>query len=390
MNILLLEPYLAGSHAAWAQQYAAYSSHQVRVLGLPGRHWKWRMHGGAVALARQWLSEETSADMLLATDMLDLACFQGLVRQRCGSVPSVLYFHENQLTYPWSPRDGDPGKQRDAHYAFMNFTSALAADAVFFNSRYHHEAFFEALPRFLKRFPDCRPLDDVDRIREKSQVLPLGLDLRRFDEHREQPAQPADVPLILWNHRWEYDKNPEEFFAALFVLADEGWPFEVVVLGESFAETPPIFQQARQRLGSRIVHFGYARDFAEYARWLWRADILPVTSIHDFFGISVVEAMYCQTWPLLPRRLAYPEHLPAEYHSRHLYDGIEELLQRMRVLLAESTVPVDNRGPREWVQDYDWHGQAKRYDRVLQSLTTHSARGTAMAGRGAVGAQNLL
>lgn len=368
MNILLLEPYLAGSHAAWARQYAACSRHQVQVLGLPGRHWKWRMHGGAVTLASQWLAQRTPVDLLLATDMLDLACFQGLTRQRCGAVPSVLYFHENQLTYPWSPRDADPGQQRDAHYAFLNFTSALAADAVLFNSCYHHDAFLEALPRFLKRFPDCRPLDDVMRIRDKSQVLPLGLDLRRLDAYREEKKHTTRGPLILWNHRWEYDKNPEEFFTALFVLADEGWPFEVAVLGESFAETPAIFQQVKQRLGSRLVHFGFVRDFSEYARWLWRADILPVTSIHDFFGISVVEAMYCQTWPLLPRRLAYPEHLPAKVHARHLYDSPQELVEGLRALLADPAL-MDGQDSRGWVEHYDWHWQAARYDDLFESMT---------------------
>jgi glycosyltransferase involved in cell wall biosynthesis len=367
MNILLLEPYMAGSHAAWANQYAACSRHGVQVLGLPGRHWKWRMHGGAVTLAGQWLDKKTPVDLLLATDMLDLACFQGLTRHRCGAVPSVLYFHENQLTYPWSPRDTDPGRQRDAHYAFLNFTSALAADSVLFNSRYHHDAFLEALPRFLKRFPDCRQLADVRRIRDKSHVLPLGLDLRRLDAYRQEKTLSKSGPLILWNHRWEYDKNPEEFFSTLFVLADEGWPFEVAVLGESFAETPDIFQQAQQRLGERIVHFGYARSFDEYARWLWRADILPVTSIHDFFGISVVEAMYCQAWPLLPRRLAYPEHLPVKWHDRHLYDSSQELLDGLRALLADPSV-MDGQNPRAWVEHYDWHWQASCYDSFFQSM----------------------
>lgn len=389
MNILLLEPYLAGSHAAWARQYAICSRHQVQVLGLPGRHWKWRMHGGAVSLAGQWLESSFPADVLLATDMLDLACFQGLTRHRFGHVPSVLYFHENQLTYPWSPRDGDPGRQRDAHYAFLNFTGALAADTVLFNSRYHHDVFFEALPRFLQRFPDCRPLDEIDGIRRKSQVLHLGLDLRRLDDYRKPRADRDRIPLILWNHRWEYDKNPEAFFKALFVLADEGWPFEVAVLGESFAETPAIFQQARQRLGKRIVHFGYARDFAEYAGWLWQADILPVTSVHDFFGISVVEAMYCQVWPLLPRRLAYPEHLPCAWHDRHLYDGADELVERLRGLLAHPEL-LGEGNFRSWVEGYDWHWQKGRYDDLFQSVVSTKTRCHPDNGKGTFATGKLL
>ena len=64
LDIVLLEPYLTGSHAAWAEEYAAHSRHRVKVLGLPGRYWKWRMHGGAVSLARQFLAERLRPDLL--------------------------------------------------------------------------------------------------------------------------------------------------------------------------------------------------------------------------------------------------------------------------------------------------------------------------------------
>ena len=70
MQVLLLEPYLTGSHQAWAEGYARHSKHQVTILSLPGRWWKWRMHGGAVTLARlagAWLSENKAPDLLLAT-----------------------------------------------------------------------------------------------------------------------------------------------------------------------------------------------------------------------------------------------------------------------------------------------------------------------------------
>ncbi|MCB0587349.1 MAG: DUF3524 domain-containing protein, partial [Phaeodactylibacter sp.] len=53
MNILLIEPFLSGSHQKWAEGYRAHSRHNVRILSLKGRHWKWRMHGGAATLAEQ-------------------------------------------------------------------------------------------------------------------------------------------------------------------------------------------------------------------------------------------------------------------------------------------------------------------------------------------------
>jgi hypothetical protein len=125
MKICLIEPFHTGSHAAWAEEYARHSRHRVQLLTLAGRHWKWRMHGGAVTLARQFMEGGCAPDLLLASDMLDLTTFLALTRQKTSSLPVALYFHENQLTYPWSPADADPTLQRDAHYAFINYASAL-------------------------------------------------------------------------------------------------------------------------------------------------------------------------------------------------------------------------------------------------------------------------
>lgn len=367
MKICLLEPFHSGSHATWAEEFARTSRHEVELLTLSGRHWKWRMHGGAVSLARQFMVRDCRPDLLLASDMLDLTTFLSLTRDKTSGVAAALYCHENQLTYPWSPNDADPAQQRDAHYAFINYTSALAADAVLFNSSYHREAFLGALPAFLESFPDQNELESLPAITAKSSVLPLGIDLKRLDNCRPDATKsPAKKPLVLWNHRWEYDKNPEEFFRALFQLQAEGVDFEVAVLGETYRKAPLVFDEARQRLGKRIVRFGYAENFADYAGWLWRADLLPVTSIHDFFGVSVVEAIYCGATPLLPRRLAYPEHLPAALQGQFLYDDFTSLLERLRALLSHPGRP--NEMLRAHVARYDWGTLVGRYDDLLEEL----------------------
>jgi len=367
MKICLLEPFHSGSHAAWAEMFARTSRHEVELLTLSGRHWKWRMHGGAVSLARQFMARDCSPDLLLASDMLDLTTFLSLTRIKTSGVPAALFCHENQLTYPWSPDDADPAQQRDAHYAFINYTSALAADAVLFNSSYHREAFLGALPAFLNSFPDQNELESLPAITAKSSVLPLGIDLKRLDNCRPDAIKtPAKIPLVLWNHRWEYDKNPEEFFRALYQLQAEGVAFEVAVLGETYRKAPPVFDEARQRLGKRIVQFGYAENFADYAGWLWRADLLPVTSIHDFFGVSVIEAIYCGAVPLLPRRLAYPEHLPAAQQGQFLYDDFTSLLERLRALLRHPGHCTETL--RAHVARYDWGTLIGRYDDLLEEL----------------------
>ena len=366
MKICLIEPFHGGSHAAWAEEFSRHSRHQVKLLTLSGRRWKWRMHGGAVTLARQFMESGCEPDLLLASDMLDLTTFLALTRSKTAGLPTALYFHENQLTYPWSKNGANPTRQR-AHYAFTNYTSALAADIVLFNSRFHLDSFIGQLPEFLARFPDHNELDSVALIKQKSHVLPLGLDLQRFDQYRPvQRRNPDRPPLILWNHRWEYDKNPEGFFRALYPLKEEGLRFDVAVLGEAYRNFPPVFAEAKQQLGGQIRQFGYAEDFADYATWLWQADILPVTSLHDFFGASVVQAIYCHCTPLLPNRLAYPEHLPANRHSRYLYADHAALLERLRDVLANPLV-TDESLPAH-VARYDWQTQIEQYDDLFAGL----------------------
>ena len=105
--------------------------------------------------------------------------------------------------------------------------------------------------------------------------------------------------------------------------------FQLAVLGEEFKEELPCFSQARKKLQKHIVSFGYAKTFDEYAKWLWKADILPVTSNQDFFGGSIIEAVYCQTTPLLPKRLTYPELFQVDDNPHLFYDDESELLEKL-------------------------------------------------------------
>lgn len=365
MNILLLEPYYTGSHAAWAQGYAKHSKHNVQILSLKGQFWKWRMHGGAITLAQEFMAARLQPDLILASDMLDVTTFLALTRSQTAKIPVALYCHENQLAYPWSPSDRDVLFKRDAHYGFINYSSALAADAVFFNSSYNMHSFLAELPRFLKHFPDYNELETINTIAAKSSVLYPGLELTPFDQYRTDEKQTA--PVILWNHRWEFDKNPDDFFKALTQLADEGLEFGLLLLGENFSANPAVFAEFRQRFGKRILHYGYVENKADYVRYLWQADIIPVTSRHDFFGISVMEAIYCGCFPLLPVRLAYPELIPAAQHKLCFYESFSDLVNRLRrsITEIEQTRKYDL---RFIAAPYSWGNMAPCYDNMMETV----------------------
>lgn len=368
MRICLIEPFYTGSHKRWADELASRSRHEIDILSLPGRHWKWRMHGAAITLAREFSSKNQRYDLILASDMLDLTVFLSLLRREISQTPVALYFHENQLLYPWSPSDADTKKGRDLHYGFINYTSALAADKLFFNSDYHRTAFLAAIPEFLTRYPDFENKETVPQLEAKSQTLWLGMDLKAFDAHHcPNRGTQSERPLIVWNHRWEYDKNPIGFFRILYQLIECGIDFDLALLGESFDEAPPYFVEARERLGSRIVHYGIAEQFSDYATWLWKADIALVTSNQDFFGGSVVEAIYCGCHSILPNRLAYPNHINISQNQSNFYKSESDAVDLLEQWI-ESKAWKKPSTLNETVNRYDWSNLIASYDTEFKSL----------------------
>jgi glycosyltransferase involved in cell wall biosynthesis len=324
MRVLALEPYYGGSHRAFLDGWIGGSRHDWTLLTLPPFKWKWRMRHGAVTLARQVrkrVEAGESWDAVFCSDMLNLAELRGLAPPPVRDLPAVVYFHENQLTYPVQVE-----KERDLHFAITNLTTALAADAVWFNSAFHRDEWLDALPVFLRRMPDFQPFGAVERIRDKSAVHWPGIEV---PEGRERGSR-RDGPLrVLWAARWEFDKDPETFFAALDVLRERRAAFRVSVLGESFRRVPAVFARARKQLADHVDRWGYQQRRQDYLDALGDADVFVSTAIHEFFGLSVVEAIAAGCRPLLPRRLAYPEVLAAVAPGReeeYFYDGSAEHL----------------------------------------------------------------
>ncbi|MFN2208098.1 MAG: DUF3524 domain-containing protein [Candidatus Promineifilaceae bacterium] len=376
MKLLLVSPYHGGSHQAWGDGYSHMSSHEIESLTLPARFWKWRMHGAAVTLTRRFMERRLEPDLILATDMLDLTTFLSLTRSATNNTPIVLYMHENQLTYPL-PADKSTGPmrrqlgERDQHYAFINYASMLAANEVWFNSSYHLESFFAALPNFLRHFPEYNELGSVRRLRKKSLVMPVGIDFGRLDMGRDGKTisqTERQNPLILWNQRWEYDKNPDTFFAALDVLAREAIPFRVAICGQQFGRQPPAFESGINHLGERVHHAGFA-DPLTYARLLWESDVVVSTAHHEFFGIGILEAIYANSFPVLPARLSYPELIPVEYHETCLYDDFQGLVNILKMALLNSDESRRAAAALSAAMArYDWSNIAPLYDAQVETL----------------------
>jgi glycosyltransferase involved in cell wall biosynthesis len=133
-----------------------------------------------------------------------------------------------------------------------------------------------------------------------------------------------------------------------------------VVLGQSFQRQPAIFAEAHQKLADKIIHFGYVESHQEYIKLLCQADIIVSTAIHEFFGISVIEAVRAGCMPVLPNRLSYPELFAAEYlyEDGELQDKLESVLKGFKGLNESEIKDLTDRFSwlelkdkyREWFQ----------------------------------------
>lgn len=366
LEVVLVESFWGGSHRAAAEGWARSSRHRVAVEHLPARFWKWRTRGAAFEFARRLRARVAAGavDLVFASSLLDLAHLRAFLPRR---VPAILYFHESQVGYP--PRPGEEGAERDLQYAFTNLASALAADRVAFNSRYHRETFLTNTAALLRRMPDTRPLWALEEVAAKAEVVPLGVSLADIPARPGAGAGEGEPPVILWNHRWEYDKDPEAFFRVLLRLAERGIPFRVAVAGESFGRTPDVFRRVRPHLGERVVHWGYLAEREDYVRLLARADFVVSTAIQENFGLSVVEAAYAGAHPLAPRRLSYPEVLPAPLHEACLYDGEADLEHRLAALATGRTPAVAPDRLRVAFEGYRWAERAGAFDDLVEQVS---------------------
>ncbi len=378
-RVLLVEPFHGGSHAAWADGLARHSRHEVVVVSHEAAAWRWRLRGGALTLADEAAAAVVAhgpPDVVVASSLFDLAGFLGLSRRFLGDPAVVRYLHESQLLYPTNPRTADPRKKGVAgsgdEFPFVDWRSMAAADEVWVNSGFHRDALLAALPALLDRVPDRSHAGRLPEVAARCHVVPVGVDLADVPSPERVDGRPADGagdaagPLVLWNQRWDHDKNPAAVFRALGRLADEGVPFRVAVLGENVRVDPREFTEARDHLGDRVVAWGFA-ERADYVAWLGRSDVVVGAADHEFFGIAVVEAMAAGCVPVLPARQSYPWLLDG-FAERALYpDG--ELSNRLRDVLADLGGWRSRlAGLDQAMRRFDWRTVVDDYDGRIDRL----------------------
>ena len=335
-RILLLEPWHGGSHAGLVRFLIDRVDADWNVATMPARHWKWRMRGSALWFAhRDVLRDVARPDLLVATSYVPLAELYGLIPQLAG-VPSLLYFHENQWEYPVDPATNDAqAVARDFHFGMTQIVSAAAATAVAFNSEFNRRSFLEHSARHMAKMPDCVPEELLATIEGRSIVLPPPI----ADDVAGLPTRTGPIPerpLVVWNHRWEHDKAPDELFTGLDLAWARGARFRLSVCGSRSRRIPEAFARAEAAWRPRCEWWG-PLDRGDYVATLARADVVLSTARQEFFGLSVAEGAYAGAVPLVPDRLAYRDLWPSAWR----YNGVEGLADHVGRIAAGSLQSSD-------------------------------------------------
>jgi len=297
-SVLLLSAYRADSHRSWADWLVrAHPEIAWQRLELPGRHFRWRIRGNPLS----WIDRipTQAPDLILATSMVDLATLRGL-NPALADVPAWYYFHENQFAYPVSAQ-----QVKSIEPQIVQLYGALSAQRLLFNSAFNRDTFLDGVDSLLRRMPDQVPAGIRERLAPKTSVYPIPVT-------PITPAARRDARLIVWNHRWEYDKDPDLFAEALLALADNGVEFRLALLGGRPHNGSAALARIRDAMPDRIVMDGRV-DPDEYRAALGRAGIVVSTARHEFQGLAMLEAVSAGATPLVPDALCYREQYPAVY-----------------------------------------------------------------------------
>ncbi len=321
-RIWLFSAYRSDSHAYWVDGLLRHHPEiDWRVFELPGRHFAWRIRSNPLS----WLDEVSAAlrqqgpNLILASSMVDLATLKGLHPELAG-VPSLYYFHENQLAYPIIP-----GQVQSIEPAMIQIYGALAADHLLFNSSYNQTSFLAGIENLARRLPDGIPGRLAARLEEKCRVLPVAVEPLKAESDR-------NPNLILWNHRWEHDKQPDLFADAMIELARTDRRVQLALLGPRSTQPHAALNRLLDTLGDRIAVNGFLGR-SEYESWLGRAGIVVSTAIHEFQGISLLEAVSAGAWPVVPDALCYPEQYPDA--CRYKAQSGPDLIAALRLALDQ-------------------------------------------------------
>ncbi|KAJ6648011.1 Glycosyltransferase-like domain-containing protein 1-like, partial [Pseudolycoriella hygida] len=326
-KILIIEAFYGGSHKQLLDTILEnINSMEYELFTLPAKKWHWRARMSALHFAHT-IPTDHHYDVLFSSSVLNLAELLG-VRPDLAKCRKIVFFHENQLVYPVREI-----KDRDCQYGLnqimtwcqsfvIGYEENLAADVLIFNSNFNRTSFLNNINPFLNIQSDFKLKQICEKIEPKCEVLYFPIKFQQMPKRSKENYN--TVLHLIWPHRWEHDKNPQLLTETLLELHKRKIPFRASIIGENFQTVPECFDGIQEKLGEKLINFGYlSRE--SYIQCLLNGDVVISTAGHEFYGVSMLEATYCGCIPIAPNKLVYPEIYPTE----NLYNTSNQLIKTL-------------------------------------------------------------
>jgi hypothetical protein len=297
LDILALEPFYGGERRQTLKTLSQFSRHHWTVLKLPPRRVERRL-----AAASRWFGEVISrgdldrhCDLLFVGEMMNLPDLQRIV-PRLGRRPSVVYFHDNQMPGPAPTRPTSP-------LDVVNLNTAMAATAVWFNSRWHRESFLSKTSHLIAGVPEIRGQNPVPALLSKSKVVLPPVKFERAG--RGVKSDPRTLLVDLGG-----GADVKLLADVLDQLIAGGERFQVFTIGTSTGLSGKLPRTALRD-----------DDEAGQRRALQRAGLFLSVRTGAASDALLASALGQGCWPVVPDAGTYPELLPPPMHPYCLHDG---------------------------------------------------------------------
>lgn len=143
--------------------------------------------------------------------------------------------------------------------------------------------------------------------------------------------------------------------------------FKLHLLGERFRRKPPVFEKIKNEFTSSLGIIDYIDDLNDYQKILASADIVISTSLHEFQGLSISNAVASGCVPAAPDRLSYRELFDKRYRYTSFLDNPENeataLCQLIVTLEQEKQQAIQPN-----LKNLGWQNMRPKYQRCFKQL----------------------
>jgi len=304
LDILAIEPYYGGNRRAMLETIMASSEHRWTLLKLPPRRIERRL-----AAAAHWFAEHitlhgvANVDLVFTSDALNLADFGRLV-PALAAVPSLVYFHSNQLPPPDAEQDITAPA---APEVLANLSTAATAHEIWFNSPYHMKCFFERTRALLSRHEQTFAHDPLAELEGKSRVMLPPTDLRIAQNVQTASSIMRDKRTLFVDTR---DADCTLLNEALEVLRRRKQTFQLLTVGACRGLSPQWPRAAVPDLDQFAI-----------VQAMLKSGLFLSLRRNVFWDERLLIALAAGCWPIVPAGGVYSDLIPKLLDERCTYDG---------------------------------------------------------------------